>query len=257
MGNYADGPLRLTSCFPPEKKGSATRAATRRAVRVAWAFVSQALAPGSSDTLRKLRDPANRLQAPAASSDSSYRPGRGNSFRCPCIRYMNNIGSNACWRILLDDQADCTLLHRAAEQLARVQMPAPLVGLRVLRYHHPSSQLSDPAADDHGTQAQRSRAACGPLLAAVQASQLTLGFGRFGLCSAAAGRHAVYYRPAGPKLSQQFVLASRRSPPTFCTSRCSRLPRPRLGCPRAAATCAHGGPRRARAPRWGPADSYQ
>ena len=34
---------------------------------------------------------------------------------------------HSCWAVLLDEEADCTLLHGAAQQLARADVPAPVL----------------------------------------------------------------------------------------------------------------------------------
>ena len=107
----------------------------------ARALVSQPLAPGSSDTLQELRDPANRPQAPYAPPDPmllAFRPEE--QCALPLHPFLASLrtarrGSaagpsgitNEHLRILLDDEADCTLLHRAAERLARADVPVPVV----------------------------------------------------------------------------------------------------------------------------------
>ena len=107
----------------------------------ARALVSQPLAPGSSDTLQELHDPANRPQAPYAPPDPmllAFRPEEQCALRLhPFLASLRTArrGSaagpsgitNEHLRMLLDDEADCSLLHRAAERLARADVPVPVV----------------------------------------------------------------------------------------------------------------------------------
>ena len=118
----------------------------------ARALVSEPLAPGSPDTLRELRDPANRPQEPYMLPDPeviAFRPA--DECALPLQPFLASLRrarrgtaagpsgvTNEHLRILLDDEADCALLHGAAERLARADRAA--AGCRC----HPSGPYCRP-----------------------------------------------------------------------------------------------------------------
>ncbi|CAE7730172.1 unnamed protein product [Symbiodinium sp. CCMP2592] len=129
------------------------------------ALVAEPLAPGTDATLAELRDPSRRPPTPYAplpQDIATYQADDPCPFPLPafvaCLRSARrgaaagpSGATNEHLRILLDDEGDTQLLHRAACRLARADLPPPvLAALRVGRLtalQKPVGRvLADPAA---------------------------------------------------------------------------------------------------------------
>ncbi|CAE7314420.1 unnamed protein product [Symbiodinium sp. CCMP2592] len=112
------------------------------------ALVAEPLAPGTEATLAELRDPSRRPPTPYAplpQDIATYQAADPCPFPLPafvaCLRSARrgaaagpSGATNEHVRILLDDEGDTQLLHRAACRLARADLPPPvLAALRVGR----------------------------------------------------------------------------------------------------------------------------
>ncbi|CAE6950253.1 unnamed protein product [Symbiodinium sp. CCMP2592] len=112
------------------------------------ALVAEPLAPGTDATLAELRDPSRRPPTPYAplpQDIATYQAADPCPFPLPafvaCLRSARrgaaagpSGATNEHLRILLDDEGDTQLLHRAACRLARADLPPPvLAALRVGR----------------------------------------------------------------------------------------------------------------------------
>ena len=112
------------------------------------ALVAQPLAPGTDATLAELRDPHRRPPAeyaPLTPDVTGFQPAEPCPFPLPafvaCLRSARrgaaagpSGATNEHLRILLDEEGDTQLLHRAACRLAQADVPTPaLAALRVGR----------------------------------------------------------------------------------------------------------------------------
>ena len=125
----------------------------------ARALTAEPLAPGTAETLAELRDPERRpphIQVPLSPELLSHQPATAcplpESVLLGCLRGARrgsaagpSGATNEHLRLLLDEPADCTLLHQAAERLANANVPEPVLAAirlgRVVALRKPNGRV--------------------------------------------------------------------------------------------------------------------